>query len=148
MHFLICPGDGWLCSNDKWPYRQLVINCLLMIIILFTNYQVFYHELMECDNVQTFLQLLSITWMSMMSKICSATLWFPGSKVSSLKHLCGQRYALIWVVVQSVLILHSLTAVLEGVEGRSKQRKEHQGMLTPQLVVSLLVTLERDGMVL
>ena len=48
--------------------------------------------------------------------------------------------------MQSVLILHSLTAVLEGVEGRSKQRKEHQDTLIRRFVASLLVnTLERTG---
>ena len=47
-----------------------------------------------------------------------------------------------------MLSLYSLTAVLEAVEGRSQQRKEHQDMPIPQPIVSLLVILERNGMVL
>ena len=82
-----------------------------------------------------------------MSKICSAAR-FQGARFLP-KHLCGQRYALIWIVTKSVLILHSLTAVLEGVEGRSQQRKEHQDMLIHHLVASLLVnTLGGSGTVL
>ena len=45
-----------------------------------------------------------------------------------------------------MLILNSLTGVLEGVEGRSQQRKELQDTLTHRFVASLLVsTLERTG---
>ena len=48
-----------------------------------------------------------------------------------------------------MLILRSLTAVLEDVEGRSRQRKEHQDMLIRHLVASLLVdTLGGFGTVL
>ena len=51
--------------------------------------------------------------------------------------------------MQSVLILCSPTAVLEGVEGHSQRRKEHQDMLIHRFVASLLVsTLERIGTVL
>ena len=48
--------------------------------------------------------------------------------------------------MQSVLIHHSHTAVLEGVEGRSQQRKEHQDTLIHHFVACLQVnTLEGTG---
>lgn len=48
--------------------------------------------------------------------------------------------------MQSVLIIYSLTAVLEGVEEHSLQRKEHQDTLTHRFIASLLVnTFEKTG---
>ena len=69
-----------------------------------------------------------------------------GATQISLQASMRLKVYLIKFLKLLMLIFHSLTAVLEAVEGCSQQRKEHQDTLIHHFVASLQVnTLEGTG---